>query len=106
MTKKRPETIYGRRLCEARESYGFSQEDLGIAVGLDESGAGGRISRYENGIHQPKMGIQQLFADVLELPLTFFYTEDDEAARLIADAARSDKPVQRRIEIKSRRARK
>jgi transcriptional regulator with XRE-family HTH domain len=92
MAKKRPGTIYGRRLREARESRGLSQTGLGIAVGLDESGAGSRISRYENGIHQPKLGIQQLFAQALKLPLTYFYTEDDESARLIADFGPKDKP--------------
>lgn len=106
MTKKRPSNIYGRRLREARESYGFSQAGLGVAVGLDESSASPRISRYENGLNQPKLGMQQLLADVLELPLTYFYTEDDAAARRIADSARSDKPVQRRIEIRNRRKRK
>ncbi|TAM57516.1 MAG: XRE family transcriptional regulator [Rhodanobacter sp.] len=106
MTKKRPGTIYGRRLREARESYGFSQENLGIATGLDESGAGGRVSRYETGAHQPKLGMQQLFAEALALPLAYFYIEDDEAARLIANSARSDKPVQLRIEIENRRKRK
>jgi transcriptional regulator with XRE-family HTH domain len=92
MAKKRPGTIYGRRLREARESSGLSQTNLGIAVGLDESGAGSRISRYENGIHQPKLGMQQLFAQALELPLTYFYTEDDESARLIANFGPKDKP--------------
>lgn len=106
MTKKRPETIYGRRLREARDSYGFSQTDLGIATGLDESIASGRVSRYETGKHQPKLGMQQLFADVLALPLAYFYTEDDEAARLIANSARSDKPVQLQIKIKNRKKRK
>lgn len=106
MTEKRPNTIYGRRLREARKSYGFSQTDLGIAVGLDESGAGSLISRYETGVHQAKPGLQKRFARTLELPLTYFYTEDDEAARLIADSARSDKPVQRQIEIKNKRKRK
>lgn len=106
MTKKRPGTIYGRRLREARDSYRFSQADLGIATGLDQSSAGGRVSRYETGAHQPKLGMQQLFADALGLPLAYFYTEDDEAARLIADSARSDKPVQLRIEIKNRKKRK
>jgi transcriptional regulator with XRE-family HTH domain len=101
MTEKQLGIIYGRRLREARESYGFSQTDLGIAVGLDESSASPRISRYENGIHQPKPGMQQLFALALELPLTYFYTEDDEVARLIANSARSGKPEQRRIEIKN-----
>lgn len=106
MAKKRPRTIYGRRLREARESYNFSQADLGIAAGLDESSAGSRVSRYETGAHQSKLGMQQLFADALALPLAYFYTEDDEAARLIANSARSDKPVQLRIEIKNRKKRK
>ncbi|MHB1057901.1 MAG: helix-turn-helix domain-containing protein [Rhodanobacter sp.] len=101
MTKKRPGTLYGRRLREARESYGFSQADLGIATRLDESSAGGRVSRYETGVHQPKLGMQQLFAEALALPLAYFYTEDDEAARLIADSARSDKPLQLQIKIKN-----
>jgi transcriptional regulator with XRE-family HTH domain len=106
MTEKRPSTIYGRRLREARKSYGFSQKDLWIATGLDESGAGSLISRYETGAHQPKLGMQKRFARVLELPLIYFYTEDDEAARLIANSARSDKPVQLQIKIKNRRKRK
>lgn len=106
MTKKRPGNIYGRRLREARNSYGYSQTNLGIAVGLDQSMASGRISRYENGIHQPKLDLQHLFANVLELPLTYFYTEDDEAARQTADSARSDKPVLLLIEIKRMRKQK
>jgi transcriptional regulator with XRE-family HTH domain len=106
MTEKRPSTIYGRRLREARKSYGFSQTDLGIAIGLDESGGGSLISRYETGAHQSKLGMQKRFARVLELPLTYFYTEDDETARLIANSARSDKPVQLLVEIKNRKKRK
>lgn len=106
MTEKRPSTIYGRRLREARKSYGFSQTDLWIAIGFDESGAGSLISRYETGAHQPKLGVQKRIARVLELPLTYFYTEDDEAARLIANSARSDKPAQLCIEIKKKRKRK
>ena len=102
MTKKRPGTLYGRRLREARESCGYSQTGLGIAVGLDESGAGSLISRYENGIHQPKLGRQELFARALKLPLTYFYTEDDQAARVVANAAHGDKPAQGLIGIKGR----
>lgn len=93
MAKKRPGTIYGRRLREARERCGLSQAALGIAVGLDESGAGSRISRYENSIHQPKLGMQELFARALKLPLTYFYTENDESARQqIANLGPKDKP--------------
>ena len=93
MTRKEPATIYGRRLREARDSYGFSQPELGVAIGLDVGGAGGRVSRYETGKHEVKLGLQKLFAKALALPLNYFYIEDDEEARLIAEASRSDKPV-------------
>src|SRR6185312_15454753 len=90
MTEKCPATIYGRRLREARNSYGFSQEKLGIAARLDQSVAG---SRVETGKHEVKLGLQKLFAKALALPLKYFYIEDDEEARLVAEASRSDKPV-------------
>lgn len=106
MSDERPGTIYGRRLREARESYGYSQTELGIAAGLDESGTGSLISRYENGLHLPRVDRQKLLAKTLELPLTYFYTEDDDAARLIAAASRSEKPVNKLIEIKRKRKRK
>ncbi|RCS28845.1 helix-turn-helix domain-containing protein [Rhodanobacter denitrificans] len=93
MTEKCPANIYGRRLREARNSYGLSQEKLGIAARLDQSVAGSRVSRYETGKHEVKLGLQKLFAKALALPLKYFYIEDDEEARLIAEASRSDKPV-------------
>ena len=93
MTRKEPVTVYGRRLREARDSYGFSGTELGVAIGLDMGGASGRVSRYETGKHEVKHGLQQLFAKALALPLKYFYIEDDEEARLIAEASRSDKPV-------------
>jgi transcriptional regulator with XRE-family HTH domain len=105
MTTKRPDNIYGRRLREARGSYGFSQTDVGVAVGLDEAGASSRVSRYENGIHQPKLGMQQLFAQALELPLAYFYIEDDGVARPMLDAARTNKPEQLRARVRNRRKR-
>ncbi|EIL98305.1 hypothetical protein RHOFW104T7_11815 [Rhodanobacter thiooxydans] len=94
MTEKCPATIYGRRLREARKIYGFSQTQLGIAARLDQSVAGSRVSHYETGKHEVKLGLQKLFAKALALPLKYFYIEDDEEARLIAEASRSDKPVQ------------
>ncbi|MEY2116478.1 MULTISPECIES: helix-turn-helix domain-containing protein [Rhodanobacter] len=93
MTEKCPATIYGRRLREARKSYGFSQAQLGVAARLDQSVASSRVSRYETGKHEVKLGLQKLFARALALPLKYFYVEDDEEARLIAEASRSDKPA-------------
>src|SRR3546814_3270225 len=63
-----------------------SDLELGVAIGLDMGGAGGRVSRYETGKHEVKLGLQKLFAKALALPLNYFYIEDDEEARLIAEA--------------------
>ncbi|KPN20495.1 hypothetical protein AO715_11615 [Xanthomonas sp. Mitacek01] len=103
MTEKQPSNIYGRRLREARDSYGYKQAELGIAARLDESAVSPRISRYETGVIQPKLGMQQLLAQALALPLAYFYTEDDEEARQIIESCRSEKPAARLLEIQSMR---
>lgn len=103
MTKKQPGNIYGRRLREARESYGFSQSELGIAARLDESVVSARISRYETGAHEAKEGMKLLFAQVLALPLSYFHTVDDEEARRVLASCRSEEPVLKLREIQSRK---
>lgn len=85
MSEKHQFPVYSRRLREARELYGMSQRALGIKIGLDEFVASTRLNRYENGVHQPALPIQQRLAAALELPLAYFYAEDDELARLIAE---------------------
>lgn len=40
-------STFGRRLRERREALGLAQEKVGVAIGLDESSARARISRYE-----------------------------------------------------------
>ncbi|WP_205957698.1 helix-turn-helix domain-containing protein [Pseudoxanthomonas winnipegensis] len=93
MTRKPPGNVYGRRLREARDFYGFSQLHLAVAARLDESGASARISRYETGVHQPKLGLQQRLASVLALPTSYFYIEDDAEALKVLDACRSEAPL-------------
>lgn len=77
--------VYSRRLREAREARGISQRNLGIEAGLDEFVASTRINRYETGVHQPNLQTMQRLADVLGVPLAYFYAEDDELAQLIRD---------------------
>ncbi|KAF1716847.1 transcriptional regulator [Pseudoxanthomonas yeongjuensis] len=77
--------VYSRRLREAREAHGISQRNLGIEAGLDEFVASTRVNRYETGVHQPDLQTLQRLAKVLGLPLAYFYAEDDELARLIAN---------------------
>lgn len=92
LTDKRPIPVFARRLREAREAFDISQRNLGIKIGIDEFAASPRINRYEMGVHQPALPIQQLLADALGLPLAYFYADDDELARLIA----AFKPSRRR----------
>jgi transcriptional regulator with XRE-family HTH domain len=83
LAEKRPLPVYSRRLREAREALGISQRNLGIKAGIDEFVASPRINRYEKGVHHPHLQIQQKLAQVLGVPLAYFYAEDDELAQLI-----------------------
>ena len=89
--RKKQLPVFSRRLREAREAYGISQKSLGIEAGLDEFVASTRINRYETGVHQPDLQTLAHLAQVLELPVAYFYAEDDELARLIADYAKKGK---------------
>lgn len=87
-SKKQQLPVFSRRLREAREAYGISQRNLGIEAGLDEFVASTRINRYETGVHQPDLQTLTHLARVLRLPVAYFYAEDDELAKLIANYAK------------------
>lgn len=91
MARKGQLPVYSRRLREAREARDISQRKLGIKAGLDEFVASTRINRYEKGVHQPALRIQERLAEALDMPLAYFYAEDDELARLIAESKRKGK---------------
>jgi transcriptional regulator with XRE-family HTH domain len=91
VAKKGQLPVYSRRLREAREARDISQRKLGIKAGLDEFVASTRINRYEKGVHQPALRIQERLAEALNMPLAYFYAEDDELARLIAESRRKGK---------------
>ena len=82
---KLPETftVVGYRIRSLREAMGWSQEKLGVAIGLDESSARARISRYELGVHEPPLPTTRLIADALSAPLMYLYCEDDQVADLL-----------------------
>lgn len=85
MGEKRPLPVFSRRLRQAREGYGISQRSLGIKAGLDAFVASTRVNRYETGVHQPDLQTLQRLAAALEVPLAYFYAEEDELARLIME---------------------
>lgn len=85
-----PQNITGRRIRALREELGWSQERLGVAIGIDESSARARISRYELGVHEPPLPTIRLIADALNVPLSYLYCEDDKVARLLLELHRLD----------------
>jgi len=79
----RSTSIVGRRIKELREELGWSQEKIGVAIGIDESSSRARISRYELGVHEPPVPTARLIANALGVPLTYLYCEDDKVAALL-----------------------
>lgn len=75
--------IFCQRLKQARLAKGLSQKQLGIEAGIDEFVASPRINRYEKGVHEADTETIQRLADVLDVPLAYFYAADDELADLI-----------------------
>lgn len=80
-------TIVGRRLRERRKALGWSLEHVGVEIGLDESSARARISRYELGEHQPPEETAQLLAKVLGVPHAYLHCENDRLAEIILAAS-------------------
>lgn len=75
-----PRTLFIKRLKQARQLRDLSQRKLGILAGLDEFVASTRINRYEQGVHEPELAMAQRLCHVLNVPLAYLYTEDDELA--------------------------
>ena len=76
-------SVVGRRMRQVREALGWSQERVGVAIGIDESSARARISRYELGVHEPPLPTVRLIADSLRVPVAYLYCDDDQVALLL-----------------------
>jgi len=89
--------IFCKRLRDARLACGLSQRKLGVLAGIDEFVASARINRYELGIHEVDIQTAHHLASVLNVPLAYFYADDDCLAELILLFYRS--PSQIREEL-------
>lgn len=76
-------SLFGRRLREARLRAGLAQDKLGIMIGLDEGSSSARMSRYENGVHEPAFVWVEKMADALGMPAAYFYCDDDRLAEIM-----------------------
>ncbi|AIR59555.1 hypothetical protein LH23_02465 [Cedecea neteri] len=81
--------IFCKRLRASRLASSLSQKKLGMLAGIDEFAASARINRYERGIHEVDVQTAQHLATVLNVPLAYFYADDDQLAELILAFGRS-----------------
>ena len=70
------------RLKQARKRAGVTQKDLGILVGMEPSSASARMNHYEKGRHTPDISMLKKMAEKLDVPLNYFFCEDETSAAL------------------------
>ena len=75
--------LFARRLKAARLRCELSQERLGVAAGVDEFSASARINQYERGKHTPDTLMASHLAKALDIPLSYFWAEDEDEAELL-----------------------
>jgi transcriptional regulator with XRE-family HTH domain len=90
-------SILAKRLKEARLRAGLSQRQLGIRAGIDEFSASARVNQYERGKHMPDLQTLTRLADVLQMPVPYFYCEDADLAELIAKFAGLSRSHRRKV---------
>lgn len=76
-------STFCKRLKEARRAAGISQERLGIEAGIEPASASARMNQYETGKHSPNPRTVQQIAAALDLPASYFYSEEDDVARML-----------------------
>lgn len=95
--RSRPSTVVGRRMRSRREELGWSQEKVGVLIGIDESSSRARISRYELGTHEPPVKTARQIAEALGAPLEYLYCEDDDVARVLMALSQLKPNVRRQV---------
>lgn len=89
--------IFGPRLRELRNQSELSQERVGVMIGLEESSARARISRYETGEHDPSEATALKIAEVFGVPLAYFYCADQRLGDIIRCYDRMDETGRARL---------
>jgi transcriptional regulator with XRE-family HTH domain len=93
--------VLAHRLKQARLRAGLSQEKLGKLAGIDPMSASARMNQYERGKHSPDYQLMCRVAEILIMPVSWFYTEDEEMARLQEIAFHLDANVRRPLLVQA-----
>lgn len=78
-----------KRLKEAREMAGISQEKLSQLIGVEGINTRSRLSSYEVGRTEPPFNLVKKIAKVLDYPENYFYTVDDDFAKTVLEFHRN-----------------
>jgi transcriptional regulator with XRE-family HTH domain len=79
------------RLKQARKAAGYTQQQLGIALGMEPNTASARMNQYEKGKHSPDYTTMKRIADELGVPVAYFYCDEDLLAELILELGKLNK---------------
>ena len=90
-------SIVAERLKEARLRAAISQKQLGIKADIDPFSASARINQYERGKHMPDLQTLTRLAAVLQVPVPYFYCQDEELATVIVKFSALGKAQKRRL---------
>ena len=90
-------SVIAKRIKQARELAGLSQQELGVKAGIDELSASSRVSQYERGVHAPDFTTTERLARVLRVPAPFLYATDDGLANWILAFSKVSASVRREI---------
>lgn len=77
------QSVFAKRLKQARLAMSLSQDQVGVRAGIEEASSSARMNRYERGVRSPTYELVRRFAEVLNVPTTYFYAQDDDEAKLL-----------------------
>ncbi|URQ87454.1 helix-turn-helix transcriptional regulator [Pseudoalteromonas sp. SCSIO 43088] len=77
------ETPTPSRLKSARKAAGLTQQQLGMALGMEPNTASARMNQYEKGKHAPDFLTMKRIAKELDVPVAYFYCENERISNLL-----------------------
>lgn len=75
--------IYARRIKNLREQNNMTQHELGALIHPGANTPGSSVSQYETSTHEPRIVVMKEIASAFNVPLCYFYCEDDNLAAII-----------------------
>jgi transcriptional regulator with XRE-family HTH domain len=79
------QAILAQKLKHARLNANLSQTAVGVAIGLDESGAATRISRYESGKYAIPLHMIERLSSFYNVPLCWLFSNEPDLDQIILD---------------------